>query len=367
MHILISILFLCFFVESDFLIDSDIEWTTEDEVIFYNSYGYLDGEEWVIPLRIYVLEKRSVATNLSLRLANLFKDLNADERQLFRSRISEFIADSESSETVEFIFDNDPDQKVFSLKENEDPLKTNLNGFTVGEIRLSKERAKELLNGQNSKNGWLSFHAVSDEHTGFGRIRLVPKKGLSVISDIDDTVKITQLPAGDRVVIRNTFFKEYKPAPQMAELYRKWDEAVFHYVSGSPWQLYRPLKSFLFSESAGFPEGSMHMKQVTKNPLSISTWKMLSELVTNENVTYNQKIDQISQIFRHFPEREFILVGDSGERDPEVYREISRRFPDQVIQIIIRDVVNDRNNRPERLEGMSVIPASTIQPSVNTK
>lgn len=111
----------------------------------------------------------------------------------------------------------------------------------------------------------------------------------------------------------------------------------------------------------------MHLKQVTKNPLSISTWKMLSELVTNENVTYNQKIDQISQIFRHFPEREFILVGDSGERDPEVYREISRRFPDQVVEIIIRDVVNDRNNRPERLEGMSVIPAPTIQPSVITK
>lgn len=111
MHILISILFFCFIVESDLLIDSDIEGTTEEEVIFYNSYGYLDGEEWVIPLRIYVLENRSVATNLSLRLANLFKDLNADERQLFRSRISEFIADSESRETVEFILTMIPIKK----------------------------------------------------------------------------------------------------------------------------------------------------------------------------------------------------------------------------------------------------------------
>jgi phosphatidate phosphatase APP1 len=45
---------------------------------------------------------------------------------------------------------------------------------------------------------------------------------------------------------------------------------------------------------------------------------------------------------QHFPDRKVILVGDSGERDPEVYREIEKRFSNQVQEIIIRDVINDK-------------------------
>ncbi len=59
-----------------------------------------------------------------------------------------------------------------------------------------------------------------------------------------------------------------------------------------------------------------------------------------------------------FPKRRFILIGDSGEKDPEVYREIQRRFPAQVQEIMIRDVTNALANDPARLEGMTVIPAS---------
>jgi len=364
LHFLLPYLFLLSFAEIEIFSVPNVEMETEEEVIFYTSYGYLDDEEWVIPLRIYVQENRSRVANLSLRVVNRIRGLNEEESALFSYRISDFVADSESRETVKFIFDNDPDRQTFYLNEDGSPVETNLNGFKVGEIRLSIEKADVLLKKQNSENGWLVFRAVSDEHSGIGRVRLIEQEGLSVISDIDDTVKISQIPAGSRVVIRNTFFKEYKPAPRMANLYSNWDNAAFHYVSGSPWQLYRPLKNFLFSDNAGFPEGSMHMKQVTKNLLSINTWRGLNDLITNENVTYNQKIDQISRIFQHFPDREFILVGDSGERDPEVYREIARRYPDQISNIIIRDVINDRENRPDRLEGMEIIPAPTIQPGV---
>ncbi len=102
------------------------------------------------------------------------------------------------------------------------------------------------------------------------------------------------------------------------------------------------------------------MKSVRKNFLSINTWRGLRELATNEMLTYDQKIDQISQIMEHFPDRDFILVGDSGERDPEVYRHIKRNYPDQVEEVIIRDVVDHRNQNPDRLENMTIIPAPTI-------
>jgi len=99
------------------------------------------------------------------------------------------------------------------------------------------------------------------------------------------------------------------------------------------------------------------MKQVSKNLLSADTWEDLKELVTNENVTFEQKVSQISEIMQRFPERKFILVGDSGEKDPEVYREIKKEFPNQVQEIKIRDVVNDREKNQSRLEGMTIIEA----------
>jgi phosphatidate phosphatase APP1 len=96
---------------------------------------------------------------------------------------------------------------------------------------------------------------------------------------------------------------------------------------------------------------------VSKNLLSADTWEDLKELVTNENVTFEQKVSQISEIMQRFPERKFILVGDSGEKDPEVYREIKKKFPNQVQEIKIRDVVNDREKNKSRLEGMTIIEA----------
>jgi phosphatidate phosphatase APP1 len=65
--------------------------------------------------------------------------------------------------------------------------------------------------------------------------------------------------------------------------------------------------------------------------------------------TLDQKIRQITDLMLHLPRRKFILIGDSGERDPEVYRAIRELFADQVREIQIRDVLG------QRLEGMQVI------------
>jgi hypothetical protein len=347
---------------------SEVSASDDKQVIFYNSYGYLEGDEWVIPMRIYVMEARPRTERVTARLLRRYRDLDPDELFRFRSRLTDIVADSEWRERVSFIFNGDETEtEYFLTNASGNRKRTSLNGVKTGKIRISTDKADSLMSAQNSENGWLTFRAVSQNHRGEGRVQLIEAEGISVISDVDDTVKITEIPAGARVVVRNTFIKDYAAAPRMADLYHDWDNAAFHYVSGSPWQLYRPLSSFLWGEEAGFPEGTFHMKQVTKNLFSLTTWSGLRNFITNEMITYDQKLEQISEIMQHFPGRQFILVGDSGERDPEVYREINNRFPDQVAQIIIRDVINDRNNRPERLEGMSIIPAPTIQPGVTSK
>ena len=51
----------------------------------------------------------------------------------------------------------------------------------------------------------------------------------------------------------------------------------------------------------------------------------------------------------------------SGEKDPEVYRAIQNKFSEQILEIWIRDIVNDREKNADRLDGMHVIPASTVE------
>ncbi len=340
---------------------------SSDNVLFYPAYAYSAGDDWVIPMRIYVYEYRPGVQSLIRRMFTRLRGLDDEQQQIFSSRIRDFVVDSESRETVLFSFDGDPDAEVFGIPNDEGGyLQTGLNGFVVGEVRVPKERMKQIVEAQNPTDGWLTINAVSDGHPGTGRIKLIEPEGLSVISDVDDTVKVTELPAGYEIVFRNTFYKEYVAAPDMAEFYHSLgDETAFHYVSGSPWQLFRPLSQFLFGDEAGFPEGTFHMKSVTKNFLSLNTWRDLRELLMNEDVTFDQKIIQISQIFEHFPQRQFILIGDSGEADPEVFSTIREMFPEQVKEIYIRDVVNAHELAPERLEGMNIIPALTIENGVS--
>ena len=355
MKSLIAFLFICSVVSHASLFDNAYA-VDEEQVTFYPTYGYKEGDNWVIPMRIWVHERRASVEELIRKVATSLGDLDSKEIANFRSRIQDFVVGSESWETVTFKFDNDPENHEYGSPR--DVPRTDLNGLVEkGVIRIPITKAKELLSRQGSQNGWLTYRATSKEHSGIGRVQLIASTGVSVVSDIDDTIKITEIPAGTKVVVRNTFFRDFVAAPQMAEMYQGWTGASFHYVSGGPWQLYRPLSEFLFSEKGGFPEGTFHMKQVSKNLLGAHTWEDLKELVTNENVTFEQKVSQISEIMQRFPERKFILVGDSGEKDPEVYREIKKKFPNQVQEIKIRDVVNDREKNKSRLEGMTIIEA----------
>ena len=329
----------------------------KEDVTFYPTYGYREGDDWIIPVRIWVHESRRLTEGLVKLLAKNFSRAKNCEQENLATRIADIVADSESREMVVFKFDNDPEEKEWRVQtvDGNHP-KSDLNGIIKGFIKLSHARALTLLKAQSAKNEWLTFRAISKDHSGIGRIRLIWREGLSVISDIDDTIKITEIPAGGKVVVRNTFFRDFAVAPEMVSRYRALGTASFHYVSGGPWQLYGPLSDFL--EKEGFPEGTFHMKSVPKNLLSPATWKDLLKLVGD--ATVKQKIAQIGEIMSRFPERKFILVGDSGEHDSEVYRHLRDIFGDQVKEIWIRDVVNERCANPVRFDGMTIIDALTV-------
>ena len=334
-----------------------------DEVVtIYPTYGYQEATGWVIPVRLWVHERRSVAEKVAQEIVANIDDVSAEEMSNFQFRAADFLADGETREDVTLAFDRDPLKEQLHVVDSKGRTqKSDLNGLIQGSLTLSLERADSLLKAQESPHGWLSLTVISKGHSGTGRVRLIAAEGISVISDIDDTIKVTEIPAGPEVVMRNTFLRNYKAAPEMVEKYREWSDASFHYVSGGPWQMYGPLSEFLIDSKDGFPEGSFHMKTVRTNLFSKSSWKDLTDLITNSAQTFDHKVEQISLIMERFPRRRFILVGDSGEKDPEVYRAIQAKFPEQVQEIWIRDIVNDRKRNTGRLAGMHIIPSAAVQ------
>jgi phosphatidate phosphatase APP1 len=124
----------------------------------------------------------------------------------------------------------------------------------------------------------------------------------------------------------------------MAELYRGWraDGAAFHYVTGSPWHLYLPLEAFLRAND--FPSGAWHMKHFRlANP---------STVIAMLRSQMDYKLGRIEPVIKRWPKRRMILVGDSGEQDPEVFGELARRHPDRISRIFIRNLQPLERNAP---------------------
>ena len=338
--------------------------TTEQEATFYPTYGYREGTNWNIHLRGWVHKNRKHLNEFLTRLAEVKGKCRDVGMSNFQARSDDFEDDDKTFEKVVIKFDSDPEDKeyVFSRKIKEFIFKREIevNGVIEMDLVLSDEKAKQLLDKQGSSNGWLTFRAVSREHTGLGRIKLIEPEGDSLVSDIDDTIKVTEILAGQETVVKNTFCHEFKPAPDMAKMYTDLGDIPVHYVSGGPQQLFGPLYDYLITGAGGFPEGTFHLKFFPKNLLSGETRSNLKRFIASSlDVTYDHKIAEITALMDKFKGRKFILIGDSGEVDPEVYSQIKRDRGEQVKGIWIRDVINDAPPSPNsyRLAEMNVIKA----------
>jgi phosphatidate phosphatase APP1 len=103
------------------------------------------------------------------------------------------------------------------------------------------------------------------------------------------------------------------------------------YVSSSPWNIYDVLEDFL--DVHGVPAG----------PLFLKDWS-LSAL----NKHRAHKLEVIRTLLRTYPELPFVLIGDSGEEDPEIYRQAVVEHPGRIEAIFIRDVTSDERDAEVR-------------------
>lgn len=211
-------------------------------------------------------------------------------------------------------------------------LKTKGSGFLSGQFLIPHDNILNWAQEQNQCDARLikiqsiCTTEINKFLPNHNVVNLIEPTGISIISDIDDTIKDTQIKAGARTVLSKTFFESPKCVTGMADAYMAWysQGASFHYVSNSPFQLMPMLDRFI--RDSQFPPGSMHLRD---------DGKLISRLVETPG---QAKRDAIIDILRDFPQRHFVLIGDSGEIDLEIYTRIAVEYPEQILKIYIRDV-----------------------------
>lgn len=209
--------------------------------------------------------------------------------------------------------------------------------ITAGDVTIQTKTDRSgyidvVIRKHGLEPGWqnVTITAVSGATTQAPVNILSPDVRIGLVSDIDDTVMVTYLPRA-MIAAWNTFVKHTstrQPVSGMAELYRELETRhpgmpVF-YLSTGAWNVVPTLTSFL--KNHGYPDGPMLMTDW--GPTNTGWFRSGQE----------HKRTQLRRLAIEFPKVKWLLVGDDGQHDPMLYREMAREHPEHVRAILIRQL-----------------------------
>lgn len=288
-----------------------------DEVTVFPTVAHRAGRSdgFVLRIEAWVFERERNPTRTRLLAKALGLDLdelNAAERERFRQRAALFGADAKNGRQLQLLL----------------PLRADMpRSDASGRVRAAVPHAGDVRAGQ-----WIDWTLASGARRFASAAQWIGDEGVSIVADIDDTIKHTQV-RNKREMLQNTFVREFAAVPGMAAWFglvaRGSPNVAFHYVSGSPLQLMPALAAFI--RGSEFPAGSVHLRALAFTPAAL----------LDPDATSRHKQAEIAQLLADHPRRRFVLVGDSGERDPETYGAIARQHPTRVAALLIRNVSDE--------------------------
>lgn len=163
---------------------------------------------------------------------------------------------------------------------------------------------------------------------------------LGYISDLDDTV--VQTGARNKVTHTRVLLArdalEQEPFEGVADLYTRLvrgpdghtPQPMF-YVSRSSWGLYDLFVDFM--SARGIPRGPTFL-------MDAAVIEQKSAAVGHEH----HKLDVIAEILDAHPELRVVLIGDSGQHDPETYLAAVRRWKSRIRAVWLRDVTDEKRD-----------------------
>ena len=208
-------------------------------------------------------------------------------------------------------------------------------GFFDVRLDLSEPRPSKRTWHEASVEVLWPLAPDQEDHLTTGEV-LAPQERASfgIISDIDDTILRTEATSILRmlrlVMLSNAHTR--LPFEGVGAFYRalrdgadeKRDNPVF-YVSTGPWNFYDLLSHFL------------ELQRLPTGPIFLKDWGGLKDVLRGMD-HLSHKLEVIRNILKTHPDLSFVLVGDSGQQDAEVYGQVAREFPERVRAIYIRDV-----------------------------
>jgi phosphatidate phosphatase APP1 len=203
----------------------------------------------------------------------------------------------------------------------------------------------ELLSPQSSRQ--------EEPVTATGEVRVPSSSArFGVISDIDDTVMQTEATSLLRMA-RNVLLSNARTRlafEGVAAFYRalragasEEETNPLFYVSNSPWNFYDVLVEFF------------RLQEIPIGPILLRNWGITEdEILPTKQVAY--KLDVIRPILEMYPDLPFILIGDSGETDPEIYHRLVHDYPGRILAIYIRSIDRD----PARLKRIRALAEEVV-------
>ena len=231
---------------------------------------------------------------------------------------------------------------------------------------------KEIVTGENGifktqlplpvsvktgeKSQWIKYSAelldkigpVSHNYGVHGEI-LIPgdDADFGVISDIDDTIMVshsTQTLRKLRLMLTHNS-RTRKPFPGVEAFYRALHLGAkessanpFFYISSSEWNLYDLIDDFCSYNK--FPKGVFLLREIRSGILNL--WKQ-------GGGNHEHKFKKIVTLSEMFPNMPFVLVGDNGQHDPEIYARIAQIYPERIKAIYIRTVKKRKDKRMKKI------------------
>ncbi|KAJ5476086.1 hypothetical protein N7475_001815 [Penicillium sp. IBT 31633x] len=178
---------------------------------------------------------------------------------------------------------------------------------------------------ETSKIQRLDTH-VEGASIGNSTAYLVPPTGLTIVSDVDDILRVTKIYQPEQGLL-NSFARAFTPWQDMPDIYRNWSTSIpdahFHYLpfeTTTPEQITRNYMEFIYDN---YPGGSFDTR-----PLNFS----------DVSATLSIRKFLLEKLFETFPERKFILVADTSNSDiMRDYPKLATDFPGQVQCILLRN------------------------------
>ncbi|OBQ56698.1 DUF2183 domain-containing protein [Tamlana sp. s12] len=160
---------------------------------------------------------------------------------------------------------------------------------------------------------------------------------INVISDIDDTILVSYTAKIAKriktlLLTHPSKRKTIAYTKSLLDFFSKNDIGIY-YLSKSESNFFQLLTHFITHHN------------LPKGPLLLTPFLNFKQLLmSSKNKAY--KITHLRLIFKNSPNQRFALIGDDSQKDLEVYYQIAKEYPEQVLKIYIR-ITNDHINKKQ--------------------